>query len=196
MTSPKLKIVALTGPKGSGKDTVAQMIVDKYANQMDVRLIAFADPIKKVVQHVFGLDSRTNDEYDAFKRTTLTFNLPGSRMASQPGRHVVREIGMLMREYDDRQFTDYVASQFKAHPEALWVVTDLRFDNEYTMLRSAGFGAKVVKIIRPQYEYDGHITERAFDDHLVDQILMNDGPLGFLEERVDIVMRNLFKEWE
>jgi len=196
MTKSGLKIVALTGPKGSGKDTVAQMIVDKYSNQMDVRLVAFADPIKKVIQHVFGLDVNSNDEYDAFKRTMLTFNLKGSRMAAQQGRHVVREIGMLMREYDDRQFTDYVTSQFSAHPDALWVVTDLRFDNEYMMLRSAGYGAKVVKIIRPQYEYDGHITERAFDDHLVDQILMNDGPLDFLEARVDIVMRNLFKEWE
>lgn len=190
----KHKIIALTGPKGSGKDTVADMIVDKYVNQYDVSTVAFADPIKKVVQHIFGLDDRTNDEYDQFKRTTLTFDMPRSRMAAAQGRHVVREIGMLMRGYDERQFNDYVSGCFERDPNRLWIVTDMRFDNEYTMLKQ--YGAKVIKIIRPQYQYDGHITERAFDDHLVDSILMNDGSLEFLKTRVDIVMSQLTKEWE
>jgi len=46
-----LKVVALTGSKGSGKDTVGQLITDAFGGQT----IAFADPIKNVVEHIFQL---------------------------------------------------------------------------------------------------------------------------------------------
>jgi len=185
------KIIALTGAKGSGKDTVATLIKSKFEN---VETIAFADPIKKVIQNIFGLDNRNNKEYDDFKRTTLTFDLPSSRMAAAHGRHVVREIGMLMRYYDSKQFTEYVKEQIAQQPHKIWIITDLRFDNEYTVLKR--MGAKIVKINRPSYQYDGHITERGFDDHLVDHILLNDGSVDFLDARVDIVMKHILEEWK
>ena len=185
-----MKIVALTGPKGSGKDTVAKIIKDTY----NASTVSFADPIKDKVNHILQLPSEFRDKsaYDAVKRTRLTYDLPGIGTYNVEGRHVVREIGMLMREYDTTQFTSYVESTIRSQPDKLWVVTDLRFDNEYTILRK--LGASVVKIVRPRYEYDGHITERGFDDHLVDGILMNDNSLEFLQARTEIVMNNLFKD--
>ena len=188
-----LKIVALTGPKGSGKDTVGRLIKEMFPSH-DPRTIAFADPIKTEIQHLFDLDPENNDQYDLFKRTTLSYHLSGHLPHSVNARHVVREIGMLMRRYDEKQFTQYVANEIKSQPNALWIVTDLRFDNEYSVLK--GLGAKFVKIIRPHYQYDGHITERAFDDHLVDKILMNDGDLDFLQQRVQYIMSDLSKEWQ
>ena len=185
-----MKIVALTGPKGSGKDTVAKIIKDTY----NANTIAFADPIKDKINHILQLpsDFRDKSAYDAVKRSRLTYDLPGIGTYSVEGRHVVREIGMLMREYDSTQFTTYVESTIRSQPDKLWVVTDLRFDNEYTMLRK--LGASVIKIVRPRYDYDGHITERGFDDHLVDGILMNDNSLEFLQIRTEIVMKTLFEE--
>jgi len=115
------KIIALTGAKGSGKDTVAGIIKAKYDN---VATIAFADPIKNVVQHIFNLDPSGVDQYDLFKRTDLNFQLPGYLSQSVHARHVVREIGMLMRGYNEKQFADYVEEQFKQHPDKLWVITD------------------------------------------------------------------------
>lgn len=186
-----LKIVALTGPKGSGKDTVGMLIKDLYPYAYDVTTIAFADPIKKEVKHLFDLAD--DDQYDMFKRTELTYQLDWQLPHNVSARHVVRELGMLMRRYDDKQFTDYVVREIRYNPNKLWVVTDLRFDNEYTVLR--GLGAKIIKIIRPQYQYDGHITERAFDDHLVDKILMNDGDLNYLQTRVSNIMNDITEEW-
>jgi hypothetical protein len=101
---------------------------------------------------------------------------------------------MLMRRYDEKQFTNYVVNEIRYLPSDLWVVTDLRFDNEYSVLK--GLGAKIIKIIRPQYQYDGHITERAFDDHLVDKVLMNDGDMDYLKQRVRYVMDSIMKEWQ
>ena len=190
-----LKVIALTGSKGSGKDTVGQLISDLCGGQT----IAFADPIKNVVEHVFqlpvqGIGLEDHQAYDQFKRTRLTFDLPKFNMMSLDARHVVREIGMLMREYDDKQFNKYVKEKIESDPSKIWVVTDLRFDNEYTMLKS--IGAKVVKITRPAYTYDGHITEREFNDSLVDYTLMNDGSLDYLKIRTEIVMNQIMKEWQ
>jgi hypothetical protein len=190
-----LKVVALTGSKGSGKDTVGKLIADTYGGHT----IAFADPIKNVVEHIFqlpvqGLGLEDHQAYDQFKRTTMTFDLPKIGMQGINARHVVREIGMLMREYDDKQFNKYVKEKIESDPTKIWVVTDLRFDNEYTMLKS--IGAKVVKITRPAYTYDGHITEREFNDSLVDHSLMNDGSLDYLKIRTEIVMNQIMKEWQ
>lgn len=183
------KIIFLTGPKGSGKDTVAQLIAEKYDN---VKTIAFADPIKDVLLDLFNL--ATKDHYDQFKRTNISYQLPGHLTEQIEGRKLVREIGMLMRSYDTRQFIDYVWKAIASDPNALWIVTDMRFDDEYLMAKQ--LGAKIVKITRPQYDYDGHISERNFDDHLVDNILHNDGDLEYLKIRIDAVMNNIMREWQ
>jgi energy-coupling factor transporter ATP-binding protein EcfA2 len=185
-----LSIVALTGPKGSGKDTVGRLICEMYP-QYNPATIAFADPIKKVVQHIFELDPNGVDQYDLFKRTELTYSLTGQGTHSLIARHVVREIGMLMRGYDTHQFNNYVARKIEKESDRLWVITDMRFDDEYILLKK--MGAKIVKIIRPSYHYDGHITERGFDDHLVDAKLMNDGDLDFLKTRVGLVMNHIME---
>lgn len=182
------KVIALTGSKGSGKDTVGKLVVDMFPN---AETIAFADPIKQVIVDIFKLEGVS--EYDLFKRTVVDYKLDyvPKHLA---GRHIVREIGMLMRNYDDKQFNSYIRSRVESDPDKVWVVTDLRFDNEYTFLRS--LGAKIIKITRPSYTYDGHITEREFNDSLVDHKLMNDGSLDYLKIRTEIVINNIMKEWE
>lgn len=194
-----MKIIALTGPKGSGKDTVAGIIKSQYSQQFDIETIAFADPIKQQIEHIFQLPpGRSGDKYesyDKFKRSIMTYDLPNIGTYNASSRHVVREIGMLMRKYDVNQFTDYVNGKFhesRFDDNKLFVVTDLRFDNEYMMLKS--WNAQIVKIIRPHYKHDGHITERGFDDHLVNKLLMNDGSLDYLNARVKIVMDSLIAE--
>lgn len=191
-----MKIIALTGPKGSGKDTVADLLVGYYQAQWKtVHRLAFADPIKKVVQYIFDLDPTSNSQYDLFKRSDITYQLPGHLAHSVSGRHIVREIGMMMREYNDKQFNNYIEEQFKsAHftTNNVFVITDLRFDNEYTMLRH--WGAKIVKVERPGYTYDGHITERGFDEHLVDFTIDNSGSLADLTLAIQQLIPVIDKE--
>lgn len=190
-------MIALTGPKGSGKDTVADMIYRHYTQEWyTVTRIAFADPIKDMVQHIFDLNPHDTTQYDLFKRTTLNYQLPGYLSHTVEGRHVVREIGMLMRSYNEKQFTDYVESKFAQGfvSRRLFVVTDLRFDNEYTMLRK--HNAKIVKVTRPDYHYDGHITERGFDDELVDFVIDNKGSLIELQSKVKDMMNKFNEGWK
>lgn len=168
-------IIALTGSKGSGKDTVANFIAELYSHKTRCRKIAFADPIKKEIQHIFDLDPTNEKQYDLFKRTRVVYDLPGYLTHGTSGRHVVREIGMLMRRYNVNQFVDYVDHMIDSNPDDLWIVTDLRFDNEYMFLKERG--AIVVKVTKPDLPHDAHITERGFDDNLCDVVFVNDKPL-------------------
>lgn len=191
-------VIALTGPKGSGKDTVADIIQRQYAHQYyAVQRIAFADPIKKVIQHIFDLNPHSLDQYDLFKRTNLTYQLPGHLTHSVEGRHVVREIGMLMRGYDEDQFVRYVTSQINSathDKERISVVTDMRFENEYQAMRQ--LGAKVVKIVRPDHHYDGHATEQGFNDDAVDYVIHNTGSFINLQNSVIEMVDQFIEEWK
>ena len=186
-----LKIIALTGPKGSGKDTVARMITEQYDN---ANTIAFADPIKKVINDLFELDPSNNDQYDAFKRTQVTYQLPGYLSHAVQGRDLVREIGMLMRGYDEYQFTDYVSNIIHCEPDKVWIVTDVRFENEFQLMEY--LGAKIIQITRPDCNYDGHVTERGFADKTVDFTIANDGSLSDLNTKTGLVVNNIMKEWQ
>lgn len=192
-------LIALTGPKGSGKDTVASLIQELYPDY-DINTVAFADPIKTVIEHIFqlpteGVSLDAHQAYDAFKRSRLHYDLSGIGMQAIDTRHVVREIGMLMRQYDEKQFNEYVrraVTSETSYPKRIDIVTDLRFDNEYMLMKS--LNARIIKIKRPHYHYDGHITERGFDDQLVDNVLLNDGDLQYLRTRVKAVMDSFIQE--
>lgn len=184
-------IIALTGAKGVGKDTVAALLYDVVGKGDKVKTIAFADPIKHKVMHLFGLAN--THQYDLFKRTDVSFTLKDHLSHDVSGRHVVREIGMLMRSYDPDQFNTYVKKEIEKSPDDIWVITDLRFDNEYLMLRE--MGATIVKIVNPNLvQHDLHITERGFDDSLVDHVVLNDGSIEDLKKEVFNLIMSINKK--
>jgi len=165
------KIIAIAGLKGSGKNTVADIIQTLYDEHVDFETIAFADPIRKQIEHIFSLDG-SNKQYDSFKRSTMLFNVgyPGSQ--SIYSRRAVREIGMLMRSYDEDQFVRYVSTKIISNPNKCWIITDLRFPNELDFLISAN--ALIVKVNR-DVEKDNHITEQGIDDKFCNYVFNNNG---------------------
>lgn len=180
------KIIALTGAKGCGKDTVADILIDTYID-LNIKRVAFADPIKNEVMRIFGL--RTVNDYDVFKRSLVTSN-----NFAVDGRQVVREIGMLMRRYDVNQFVEYVDQQINDDPQAIWLITDLRFDNELIHLQN--IGARIVKIERPTLNViDTHITERGFDNSVCDVVIENKNTLEQFTQSVLTTFNKKLMEW-
>lgn len=177
-------VIGLHGAKGSGKDYFYKVVKKQFPNK-DIRKIAYADPIKLKVMFLFGLE--TEEEYDLFKRTNLSYRV--GRDIVHDGRHVVREIGMMMRDYDPEQFVRYVESMIKASPNSIWCITDLRFQNELESINE--LGGYVVKIKRSGVEYDGHVTETEFDSDVCDYEITNNASLEVYEHKVIEVFDNI-----
>ena len=104
-------ILGLTGVRGSGKDTLADHLVERY----NFKRIAFADPVREKVKFLLQLNS--DDEYDRVKRTQLYWERHSDSVRYIDGRHLVREIGMLMLSYDQEQFTNYVTTEISRYIE-------------------------------------------------------------------------------
>lgn len=183
-------VIGLHGSKGSGKDQFFTVLRKNFP-QLDVQKIAYADPIKTEVMNIFDLQSE--DQYDLFKRTQLQFCLHSGQNTPDCvfGRQVVREIGMLMRRYNSEQFIQYVNQHITASPNALWCVTDLRFDNELQSLQMLD-NSIIVKVKRPGYNFDGHVTETELPDSECSSIINNDGTLEQYEEKILDTMRSIF----
>ena len=156
----KRLIVGLIGPKGSGKDYAARVILNNFKNW---KRVAFADPIKKTIAELFGCSLK--DVESLKSRSTIALcewnedecHLTPIFYGSSTGRDIVRGIGMLMRNYDDQQFNQYVENEINGHPNINYVITDVRFDNEALLIER--LGGILIEITRDGVEYDHHITE-------------------------------------
>lgn len=180
-------VIGLHGAKGSGKDQFFKAASAAFPH-LDIRKIAYADPIKHEVCRIF--DMHSEEQYDAFKRTNVSYQLPGYLSHSVPGRQVVREIGMMMRGYDTGQFVRYVEDTIHTAPQAIWCITDLRFDNELESIRTV-LGGLIIKIKRGGVTYDGHVTEKELPDDVCDTIINNTDLT--LEQYNDLVATEMTK---
>lgn len=136
------KILALSGPKGSGKDTAAARLLTR--NQIEGRAyfkkIAFAGPIKKSCQIMFGL-TEAECEDGALKDKVL------DRWPYVAPRRILMDEANHLRERWDpeihvRAWLRHVA---ECENECI-VVTDLRFPDELERIRQ--MGGRIVYIER------------------------------------------------
>ena len=79
-------LIGLVGKKGSGKDTTADFLVEKF----DFKKKAFADPLKSVVQKLFLLEK--DDLYDPIKKETIDprWGMSPRQMMQMVGTDMVR----------------------------------------------------------------------------------------------------------
>lgn len=125
MEAVPIKITMLTGPAGVGKDTFARELIE---GQRYTAAIAFADYLKYVASLV-GWNG----------------------LKDKRGRTLLQHLGDVVREYDNDFWAKYVVYQIAENPLIEhWVITDLRYDNEYLYLRDNLTQAEieVVKLVR------------------------------------------------
>lgn len=177
-------VIALAGFKGSGKDTVCELLMAHYPN---VKHLAFADPIKRRIME--ALDLRPS-EYDKMKRQTFR-----SGELEIKGRDIVRMVGMTMRSYNPEQFINDVCDEINVGYETgidTFIISDLRFDNEvrwlYTLQAHSPFKVVIIKVTRPDVTSDGHVSEQEIPDDQCSIVLNNDGNIQQLEEEVSQIV--------
>lgn len=191
-------IIGLCGAQGSGKDTVANILVTKYGF---VR-ISFAAALKDVVAILFSwprhmLEGDTPEsrawrlEPDA--EWSLKTGIPGfsPRKALQTvGTDLIRHhiyINLWIDIVEKR-----IAMILTANPEAKIVVTDCRFTNEVAAVKKFP-GARLVRIVRPECEplsSHSHLSETVDLSESVDITLVNNSTIEALKTSVEMVIDN------
>lgn len=152
-------IIGLTGFKGCGKSTVAEIMRDK----LDYEIRSFAKPIKDMLK-VMGLtheelyDSELKERVmpDFGKSPREIMQLLGTEFA----RNMIKEdvwVTALMRQLND---------------DENYVIDDVRFPNEAAAIHAKG--GKVVRVVRDRTSGDNHISEAGLDSEHIDYELNND----------------------
>lgn len=171
-------IIGLSGYAQSGKDTIANILVDKHGWKQ----LAFADKIR---EFLLAADSgQLKVEVDTF----------GWDMVKQDPdiRASLQAVGVAARQVFGEYFwVDQVMAQV-VKDGSHYVITDVRFPNELEAIHSAG--GLVGRISRLGVDaVNEHVSEHALANSQFDFRIENDGDLKELEETVEWALREWVK---
>jgi len=170
-------LIGLVGKAGSGKDTVANYLVNNYR----FNSIAYADPIKEKLCKMLHIPVW---EYDNMKR---------SKWSSEKcqylinGRDILVGVGMMMREHDEQQFVRYVDKLINEYIDT--VVTDVRFDNEIEHINKRG--GIVIKIVRDDLDKGSNSITEQLADRDFEYKINNNSSLEDLYDNIESLLLEL-----
>ncbi len=199
-------LVALTGPKGSGKDTVADILVA----DLSYRKIAFADALRTEVDDYWPgvtiamLTEPATKEHPitalAFERCMnpsfvdmvwRVMKFTREQMAApRSPREIMQLWGTEFRraqnpDYWVQRLTDEVALRnAEITTPDRWVITDCRFDNEVNMVNRAR--GQLWQVTRPGHgvQSGAHVSETTGAEFFPSVVLDNSGDLRALRHQV------------
>lgn len=165
-------LIGLSGAAGSGKNYVADQIVAKYGN---VKQLAFADPLKQVVHHMFGIPledcyteaGKNRDTWFTWEMLRGQPNLNGSqaRMLDKSGPMKVRDLlqwigtDLVRSRWHLDHWIMLAEQRIRASVEDVVVVTDVRFENEANLVTA--MGGTVLKVVgRAAPGVPQHVSEQ------------------------------------
>lgn len=159
------KIIAFTGAKGVGKDTAAQLLIDRYGYTK----ASFAEPLKQVCKLAFGLtDEEMTDRVLKEKKLGRWPHESPRRLLQTVGTDMFRKHfpGVWIKALE-RTAAELLTGGGKV------VITDLRFPDEADAIML--LHGTIVKIRRPGFEPSAeHASESYFEEILEDLVITND----------------------
>lgn len=156
-------IIGISGKIQSGKDTIANYLVNKYGF---IR-IGFADKLKEIAKDLF--------EWNGLK--------------DKNGRTLLQNLGYAMRLINENIWVNYVLNNLDLNKQ--YIISDVRYENEAEILKENG--AKLWRIERKldrNNEADKHLSEIDLDNYgKFDIIIDNNGTIEELYKKIDEIMR-------
>ena len=183
-------IIGLTGYSQSGKDTVAQILVNKY----DFTRVAFADKIREFLYELNPVVK------DGFKLRGLVdaYGWDVAKVQEPEIRRLLQDLGLSARKIFSDDF--WIRQALEPHQEfERVVITDVRFENEAEHIKLIGNWldkpSEIWRIKRPNVRaVNEHLSESQMDGYKVDRILLNGGSLEELELLVQTRMGALLDD--
>ncbi|MHB1642041.1 MAG: deoxynucleotide monophosphate kinase family protein [Acidithiobacillus sp.] len=192
-------IIGLTGAAGSGKDSVADILVAKHGFQR----IAFADCLYEEVSTAFNVPIDFLKNRDTKESPTLRLALGCcadeefcrvvmrvcgvSRGAAWSPRQILQWWGTEYRRAQREPYwIDKVRDRILSNGSLGWVITDVRFQNEADLVQE--LGGQLGLVLRPGIEpVANHVSEEFWQTCSPDVVIQNDGTLEDLAGTVNVL---------
>lgn len=195
------KLIAVSGWKGSGKDTTGLHLMHKYK----YRPISFAYALKNMVSEMYGvhrfwLDDRTKKDMPLMNMPVIAtdpfsqaiHNMLRDELTSgywTPRALCILE-GSIKRSVYANYWVKKVVEEILRDEHNNYVITDMRYCNEADVLRMMIPNMQAVRVVRPDLTITTQDpSERDLDSYKFDQVLLNDGTIEDLGQRIDQYMR-------
>lgn len=174
-------IIGITGKAGVGKNKVAEYIANMPIG--NVFELSVAEPMKEIATILWGWD---------FKDPDFDKDVPDIKTGIVP-RAFLEDFGTdyIRGKWDDTVWTRLLEEKLKYEGDVVFVVTDVRREEEARMIKENG--GYIVKVIREGTKVrSNHITNAGIGDELVDWVINNDGTLNDLRNKTETVVRSIF----
>lgn len=148
------RILAISGKRGAGKDTLADFLVRNGQELFGCPAVkcGLADPIKEIIRDLMRGDPAILWGLNAQKEQLI----PGSRVTY---REAMKIIGGQLSYVKPLAFVDTLIR--RSNPLAITIISDLRIPCEAEYFRQQG--AKLIRLTRAENPDDTHPTETGLD---------------------------------
>lgn len=188
--------IAISGKANSGKNTIFKLLVAELGLTI-VKDIAFADPIKEGLLKLYPTAQRECLFGPSKLRSEL---IPGLNVTY---RQVLCDLGAQARQYDEEHWVKILINNWRAaiHTRSYlpndikseaYIVTDLRFPNEYAALKEHNF--TLIRLKRDEQLQLSDVSETSQDkiaDSAFDFVVENNSTLDALREKCRVIATNL-----
>ena len=187
-------IISITGKIGSGKDTIADIIM-QYTPYHDWEIKKFAGKLKVIAEILSGVP-KINFEDQEFKKQDMgpEWGMTYRDLLQKLGTEAMRN-GLHENVWVNALFADYGANTVAIGTNEFnitetdelpnWIITDCRFPNELEAVKT--HKGITIKVIRDSGNTIGttHASETALDDYSEwDYIVDNNGSIEDLKTQV------------
>jgi hypothetical protein len=179
-------VIGIVGRKRHGKDTVADFLTSKYGYEK----YSFANPLKLGAMEMFGL---TEEQVFGDQKEVI------DPLWGCTPRQILQVLGTELLQYDIQNhipafkeigrlvWVKNFMRFYKNNPDKNLSIADVRFIHEANTIKE--LGGMVIKVVRPGMpDGDFHASEVEIDHIDYDHLIINDGTLQDLYDKVDAIL--------
>lgn len=175
--------IAIMGKANTGKNTLGKMLAKQIRSRpfkyYQASYMAFADPMKEMIRHMYPATPRKFLYGPSKFRNEI---VPGAFKDGAPltVRQLLIDIGTLGRSYNSTIWIDNFNQRLNnTYKKSIVVVPDMRFRNEFDCLHDKGF--YLIRLYRdtgqPEIQHISETGQQTIKDEEFDYVLLNNRPL-------------------